>query len=334
MSMFEEFKKVQTLADGFVWGIACSYAGIPCLFVAPPSGGKSTVIFSVEKYLKRHGDATQRISRLGLRGLSELAEFLGTTGKCTLINEEYASIGSTDYMTEKMGELIGALSYSGSYVDHGLKIELQVERLGFISGIQPLWIKTLMTHPVFATHVREKFLRYYFLPHTATEDVDDLEAEQLLNTLIREHEQRGHGKIPTEFMEGLAIQVGLTRAKIYALRLARALAPFFARSKRERALRYFGVRLGFEKAFVMRDISAKGFEVETNWRSYHALYWALRRGEITGAEYMFRLGVTSMRSVERCLSDALRLGWVASRLNTDRRVYLPNPHILSGDFNK
>jgi len=332
--LFKEFGKAQSMADGFEWSIACCKAGIPSLLIAPPSGGKSTIIFALEKYLRDHGEASLRVSRIGLRGLHVLAKFLDGNQRASLLNEDYATIGSSEYMVEKLGELVGALSYSGTYQDQGFGIDLQMVRLGFISGIQPLWVKTMMTHTVFSTHIREKFLRYYFLPHCVSEDIDDMEASQILNKNIKAVKNKHVLPIPKEFIEALSFQVGLTRAKIYAPRLAEQLSQFFRAVDLPRALKYFAIRLGFEKAFVHREIKTTGFEVETNWASYHVLYWALRRGRITGAEYMARLGVTSMRSVERCLSDAMRLGWITSTWNSQKKVYVPNYNILRGDFSK
>lgn len=332
--MFNEFGKARTLADGFMWSVACCKAGIPCLLVAPPSGGKTTVIFGTEHYLKDIGEPTLKVSRLGLRGLTVLTKFLEANSIASLLNEDYATIGSSDYMVEKLGELIGALSYSGTYSDYGLHINLTVTRLGFISGVQPLWIKTLMTHVVFSTHIREKFLRYYFLPYCASADVDDKEAIEILLKNLKEGKYEANFQIPSQFIEALSFQVGSTRAKIYAPRLAREIAKFFKPQDIPRALKFFATRIGFERSFVQREIGERGYNVETQWSPYHALYWTLRQGKITKEQYMERLGVTSLRSVERCVQKAIGLGWITSIWNSGKKVFIPNYNILKGDFSR
>ncbi len=330
--LFKEFGKAKTLADAYLWSIACAKAGIPCLLIAPPSGGKSTVIFAVEKWLKEHGEPTLRVSRLGLRGLRNLADLLKKNKMATLLNEDYANIGSSDYMVEKMGELVGALSYSGSYQDYGLKIDLNVDRLGFISGVQPRWIKTMMTHTVFSTFIREKFLRYYFLPFTPTKDLDDLEAQQILNENTKQFNASLAFQIPKEFMRALAFQVGQTRAQIYAPKIARELVKLIGNVAIGKAFKFYAVRLGFEQLFVNRELTDTGFSVETEWQGYHALYWALRYGRIKREDYLVRLGVSSMRSVDMCLDKAIGNGWVTSFLDSRHRIYVPNYNILRGTF--
>ncbi len=329
---FEGFGEAKTLADAYLWSIACSKAGIPCLLVAPPSGGKSTVIFATEQWLKEHEEFTLRVSRLGLRGLRNLAGLLAKNKVATLLNEDYANIGSSDYMVEKLGELISALSYSGTYQDYGLRIDLNMVRLGFISGVQPLWIQNIMSHTVFSTCIREKFLRYYFLPFAPTKDLDDLEAQQILNENTKQFDVNPNFQIPTEFIRALAFQVGQTRAQMYAPRIARELVKLVGDEAIDEALKFYAVRLGFENLFVNRELTDTGFSVTTEWQAYHALYWALRCGRLKRGDYLARLGVSSMRSVDRCLERAIGKGWVTSFWNGGNRVYIPNYNILKGVF--
>ncbi len=330
--LFEEFGEAKTLADAYIFSIACAKAGIPCLLVAPPSGGKSTVIFATEQWLKEDGELTLRVSRLGLRGLRNLASLLAKNKVATLLNEDYANIGSSDYMVEKMGEIVASLSYSGTYQDYGLRIDLNMVRLGFISGVQPLWIQTMMTHTVFSTCMREKFLRYYFLPFTPTKDLDDLEAQQILNENTKQFDVSPDFQIPKEFIQALALQVGQTRAQMYAPSIARELVKLIGDRAITKALRFYAVRLGFEHLFVNRELTDKGFSVETEWQGYTALYWALRYGRIKRGDYLARLGVSNIRSVDRCLERAIGNGWVASFWDGGNRIYVPNYNILRGAF--
>lgn len=319
--LFDSFGKVKTLADTYLFSVACARAGVPLLLIAPPSGGKSTVIFAAEKYLRDTGTSVERVSRIGLRSLKELCDFLKSSYAATLVNEDYATLGSADYMVEKMGELIGALSYSGSYQDHGLKIDLKMAKLGFISGVQPLWIRTIMTHRVFSTHLREKFMRFYVLPCAPSEDVDDVEAISLLVQKTVSYHEDLRTLIPVEFLRALAFQVGTTRAQRFAPSIAREVAKLIPRKHVVEALRYFATRLEFERDFVQREVSDSGFDVETRWLAYHALYWVLRKGKVQREEFMNLLGVTSVRSVDRALEKALQTGWVTSNWNDNHKIF-------------
>jgi len=324
---WHKYGEARTLADSFEFSVACAKAGVPVLLVAPPSGGKTTVIFATEKFLGEHGEACQRVSRLGLRGLKALGDWLSASKVATLLNEDYATLGSATYMVEKMGELIGALSYSGTYQDQGLGLDLRMVRLGFISGIQPLWIKTMMTHPVFATHVREKFIRYYVLPYTPTRSVDMLTARDDLVKGADYGDMDIKARVPLEFVKALSVQVGSERAQEYAPRICRELSRLMPRAKVYKALRFYAVRLGFERDFVERELAQDGFKVETRWQGYHALYWVLRKGKVSRLEFMDLLGVTSMRSVERAVENALRYGWVTSMWNSGELTYVASEPI-------
>jgi len=227
-------------------------------------------------------------------------------------------------MVEKMGEIIGALAYSGSYQDEGMAIDLRVGRLGFLSGVQPLWIKTMMTHPVFATHLREKFLRYYDLPYVPSKPIPQLEAIHLLVSSQNEHEENSSIRIPPDFIKALSFQVGTTRAMEYAPRIERELSRLIPYNRVYPALKFYGERLMFEMDFVSREIAPHGFEVETKWMAYHGLYWCLRLGKVKREEFLDLLGVTSVRSVDRILDEGLRSGWVTSSWNDQHRIYEPS----------
>jgi len=324
---WSKYGDVKTLAPTFEFSVASALAGVPLLVVAPPSGGKTTVIFACERFLQEHGENIRRVSRIGLRGLKALADWLRISGQATLLNEDYALLGSSSHMLEKMGEIVGSLSYSGSYQDDGLKVDVRMVRLGFVSGVQPLWIKTMMTHPVFATHVREKFIRFYELPYTPCKSVLMLEAIEQLNKVATVHDPNIRIKIPSEFVRALSIQVGSERAVEYAPRLCRELSRLIPYDKVHNALKFYAERLVFERDFVERELGSDSYEVATKWQGYHTLYWTLRKGRVTREQLMDYLGVTSMRSVERSVENALRYGWVTSEWNSNQKMFIPSESI-------
>jgi len=321
---FRTFKEARSLAPPFVFSVGCARAGIPLLLLAPPSGGKSTVIIAVEEWLKAHGESTLKVSRLGLKGLRQLTDWLKVSKQATLLNEDYALIGSSGYMVEKMGELVGALSYSKTYQDFGLKINITVERLGFISGVQPYWIFDMVTNPVFATHLREKFLRYYMLPFSITPPISDKKAIDLLTTSLRDKKEVVSYKIPSSFMKALNIQVGQTRAEIYGERLARELSHLIPEEELETSMSFYAQRLAFESYAMERDLGERSYEVMSRWHEYTVLYWLLRRGALSREELANCLGVTSLRSVDYATTKAIRQGWVTSIWNRGTKYYLPS----------
>jgi len=330
-SLFEKYGRAETLAPSFIWGLACCKAGIPTFLVAPPSGGKSTVIFALQKWLTLNHEPVKLVSRLNLRGMKQLNGWFKKKRYATILNEDYALIGSSDYIVEKMGEIIGSLSYSGVFVDDGLGVNIKVDRLGFVSGIQPLWIENLVKHPVYATFIREKFLRYYLLPYKPSEDIDDLEAQNILVQNTKTVKTTYDFEIPSIFISGLAFQVGLTRAKMYAPRIAREICRFVGKEKIEDVLKFYSYRLRFEQLFLTRELGDKGFDVSVNWEAYHVLYWALRVDNITRIDLMTRLGVSSLRSVERATNKAIALGWISYVWNGGEKHFIPNRKLIGGE---
>jgi len=326
---FGKFRGARTLAPPFIFSVACARAGVPVLLVSPPAGGKSTVIFAVERWLRYHKENTDRISRLGLRGLKVLAKWLNMVKSATLLNEDYSSIGYSDYMTEKLGELIGALTYSKTYTDYGLDVNIDVIRLGFVSGVQPQWVRKMMTHPVFSTHLREKFVRYYCLPYMPTKDILDTEAIEGLVANLEEKPFNPNVRRPKEFDGALAFQLGQTRGRMFADKIATALSGLVHEKYLWRLLRFYAQRLKFEYDFVYRTLGLDGYKSQTKWHEYIALYWTLRSGVMTRQDYMMRFGVSSMRSVERVLSKALESGWITSKWSetgdTGIKLFYVNP---------
>jgi len=329
--MLGEFKKTKNLATDFIFALTSIKAGIPTLLIAPPSGGKTTIIYALEKYLREKNENVMLISRLGLRGLKKLAKILNYTNEFTLLNEDYALVGSSDYMAEKLAEIVGALSYSKTYYDYGLDITISLNRLGFVSGVQPYWLKKMMTTPAYITHIREKFIRYYLLPYQPSKDIEMLEAIEDLLEGIRTIENKNKPidgyRIPIEFIEALANQVGLVRAKEYTERLAYALSTIVGSHNVRRALRFYSKRIGFEEKVIKRDLTEKGYVVDVLWREYTALYWALRRGHLSREDMRRALGVSSIRSADRVIEEGIYTGWITTIWNEGRKYVIPNPKL-------
>jgi hypothetical protein len=322
-----QFKEAFTLAPEYLFGLACCRAGVPVMMVAPPSGGKTTIIYAIEKRLKEKGEAVQTVSRLNLRGLKELADWLKGSREATLLNEDYALLGSSDYMIQKMAELVGALSYSKRYQDFGLKVNIMMDKLGFVSGIQPQWVEGLMTHQAFATHIREKFLRYYVLPFEPCEAIPMPIAINLLVENTRETGANLNAEVPPELRGALSLQVGSDRANEFISPIVWELSRLIPPIELPNALRFYSERISWEQNFLQRELTKNGFSVETKWIAYHVLFWCLREGEVDRMRLMERLGVTSLRSVDRATDYALQSGWVTSRWNSDIKLYEASPQI-------
>jgi len=329
--MLSEFGRLRNLATDFLFGLGCVKAGIPALLIAPPSGGKTTLIYTIHRYLEDNDKNVMLISRLGLRGLKKLARVLNYVDEFNLLNEDYALIGSSDYMAEKIAEIVGALSYSGTYYDYGLEIRIALQKLGFLSGVQPYWLRRLMTKPAYITHIREKFIRYYMLPYTPSRDVEMKKA--IIELLMKYNRAKknimsGDGyTIPREFIRALASQVGMVRAKEYAERLGYALSEVLGSQNVHRAMKFYAQRIGFEDNVIRRDLTEEGYKVQVMWREYTALYWALRKGRLTREEMRKALGVTSIRSADRLIEEGIYTGWITTQWVNGIKYVIPNPEL-------
>lgn len=319
--MFSKFGRAKTLAPPFVFSVACARAGIPLLLVAPTSGGKTAIIFSAERWLGEHKEPTKRVSRIGLRGLRSLSEWLKATKYGTLLNEDYSLIGSSDWMVDMMAEIIASLSESKTFQDDGLKVDIRVDKMGFISGVQPQWLREMYEKQAFSTHIREKFIRYYVLPYAPTKEVDRREAIEILSANLNEVEKSKQVKLNSEFLEALTYQVGTTRAIYYASMIVDELSKLMNPRLVSRAQTFFSRRLGFEQSMIERDITDTGFSVNTLWHEYTMLYWCLRKGDMTRVDMMKALGVSSLRSVDRATEKTIAKGWISSRWNNGEKHY-------------
>jgi hypothetical protein len=325
--MWREFREARGLAPTFQFSLACARAGLPLFVIAPPSGGKSTIVFALEKYLTNKGEEVRRISRLGLRDLQELANWLNLTKSAVLINEDYANIGSSEYMLEKMAELIGSLSYSKTYQAYGMKVDVRMYKLGFVSGCQAEWLRNMMESQAFITFIREKFIRFYELPYTQTKTLPMLDAIEKLVNCQNEYEKKEVDRIPNEFLSALSFQLGKVRAEEYAFQIAEELTRLIKRDKLFDALRFYAKRLAFENEIIQREIGDAGYEVNVRWKGYKALYWVLRMGAVRREDFMDLLGVSSIRSVDRCIEEARASGWITSYWNTGNLIFIPTDRI-------
>jgi len=323
--MMELFKDAETLAPAYLFSLACCDAGIPLMLIAPPAGGKTTIIFAIESFYRDKGEPVRLVSRIGLRGLRKLADWLNYHRNVVLLNEDYSLIGSSNYMVEKMAEIVSALSYSKVYIDEGLGVTVRVSRLGFITGVQPMWIRNIVENPVFATHIREKFVRYYVLPHKASRDISMSKAIALLvngtKNLMERCKETYDVRFPKEFLEGLAVQVGFTRAREFADLLSVVLPRFIPREYINRFLKYTAVRLRFEESFISREVTETGFKVKTFWKGYTGLYWIIRDNKSSHESLRIRLGASSYRSVDKVLEETFKLGWVTSKVENGRKFF-------------
>jgi len=326
---FGKYGRARTLAPAYLFGLASCLAGVPTFIVGPPASGKSTIILAVKRKLDEIGVPNAIVSRLGLRGLKRLCVKMKKARRFALLNEEYSLIGSSDYMVEKMGELIGTLSYQGYFYDPGLDVEVDVDALGFLSGVQPLWIMKMITNPVFTTFIREKFIRYYLLPYEPSPPISQLEAINILTERCEVRDLSPGFRIPDEFIIALTIQLGPTRAREYAPRIAKALSLLMPQKYIYRALKFYAVRIAFEDDIITKVLTEHGFRGSVRWREYTVLYWVLRLGKATPKDIGECLGLKSTSSIYELLNAGIQAGWITSQPESNspgsRIVYLPNP---------
>jgi len=325
---FGKFGRAKTLAPPYIFGLASCIAGVPTFIVGPPASGKSTVIFAIKRKLDEIGVPNAVISRLGLKGLKKLCVIMHKAKNFALLNEEYSLIGSSDYMVEKMGELVGTLSYQGYFFDPGLGIEISVQRLGFVSGVQPLWLINLVSNPVFTTFLKEKFIRYYMLPYEPSEPISQMEAINILVERLEVRDRSPGYKIPNEFIEALTVQLGPTRAREYAHRIAKALSILMPQKYIYRAMKFYAERIAFEDEIMTKVLTEKGFRADVRWREYTVLYWALRFGKLNPENLKQVLGLRSSKSVYSLINAGIQAGWLAGYPNNGKVIYVPNPTLV------
>jgi len=305
--MWGRFRKAMTLAPAYLWGLCCSKAGIPTFIVGPPASGKSTVIEAVGRYLEGEGEAVYRVSRMAIRDLKHFSKEWTGAKEVVVLNDDFSLIGSSDYVTERMAEIIASLGYGGQYVYKGMEVEISVSRFGFLSGVQPYWVRHIHTHRAFSTHIREKCLRYYLLPFREARPIRFREAVKLLVSNTREYKFRDV-KVPESFMEALSLQVGPTRAEEYVERLSPWVSLYCGKYARK-VMEFWAKRIAFEDYIIERTVEKEGFEVKSYWQAYTVLYWVLRLGETTINGLCPYLGL-KYHETRKLVMEALKKGWV------------------------
>jgi hypothetical protein len=323
--MISRFSEASTLADGFIVSVACTLAGLPLFLIAPPSGGKTVCIRATEKWMDSHNMKYRQVSRIAIKGLKDLSLWINRNQNVTLTNDDFSLIGSSDYMTEKMAEIVASLSYDHRYVDYGNDIVVSCSSLAFISGLQPLWLQYVMRYRVWDTHLREKFIRFYMMPHKQSRDLDDVTAINSLSSAITVSDGY-EARMNRDLLESLISQLGYTRGYIYYQKLHEALTRIVERDYFHTVCRFLANRISIEDMIVVREISDKGYEISVGWRAYTMLYWCMRIGTPSKSDLCIRLGVTP-RSVERLAEDAMSRGWIAASRNSTTVRYVVNPSI-------
>jgi hypothetical protein len=127
----------------------------------------------------------------------------------------------------------------------------------------------------------------------------------------------------------LALQVGRTRGKEFANRLVEELKALVPLWKIPKLLRFFSTRIGLENIIVERELGEYTYNVDVYWKAYTVLYWCLRKGGVEKEDFKEYLGVSSIRSVERALDEALTKGFVVMTPTRNLRV-LPNYNVFKG----
>ena len=323
--MISKFSEASPLADGFIMGVASCLSGIPVFLVAPPSGGKTVCIRSLEKWMDEHGMKYRQVSRIGLKGLKELSLWINKNQNVTLTNDDFSLIGSSDYMVEKMAEIVASLSYDHRYMDYGNDIIVSCSSLAFISGLQPLWLQYVMRYRVWDTHLREKFIRFYMIPYKDSRDIDDVTAVNNLSKAL-DLTDGYDARVDRDLLEALVSQLGYTRGLIYYQKLHESLTRIIDRDYFHDVSKFLASRIRIESMIVTREVTDRGYEINVGWRAYTMLYWCMRIGKPSKTDLCIRLGITP-RSVERLAEDAVSRGWIATTRNSTTVRYIVNPII-------
>jgi len=269
---------------------ACIDSGNALFLVAPPSGGKTTLI----KYLegayseKRFIQLLERISPLRMLVIQDSMN----DQHCLMMSEDFSTLGDDESAVFKMAIMVSKLSYDKRYIDtlfvdkkHPEGLRLFVKSCAFVCGMQPLWLQIYSNKEVFETMIMEKILRYYRLPimpiHETT--ITSKVVASLNETIQYDSEgYKPSRKQVKRFQQDLKIQCG-ARATEYAYPILSALSHYVPKATFNQWIKQIGARFRFEKDFLMRyyvptEIMAIA---EALYKAYTVLFFTMQYNSCT-----------------------------------------------------
>lgn len=306
-------------------------SSVPFFIIAPPSGGKTTIIKILEKV---YGDTRfvytlERISPMRFLKL----QYHMRNNDNLLLSEDFSTLGDDESAVFKMATMIAKLSYDKKYVDPFFRTKespeglvLIVKSLAFVCGMQPLWLQIYGAKEVFETLIMEKILRYYRLPIAPIKEVAPM--KQVINGIVKsikkskKYKYKPEKKLVNRFAEGLKIQCG-ARGIEYAKQFVPALAKYVPKKLLSEWLYQTVQRFNFEKKFLLRwyEPLKIGIKHEAEYRQYTVLFFAMQYNTCTYEKLkdFVKIRAKTKSATFRYMRYLLRLALEAGYINVLRK---------------
>lgn len=279
--------------------VAMIDAGLAGFIIAPPSGGKSTLMIALEIIYKDPKAnyfvfTMERVSPMRFLRLQEAMK----DRKNLLMSDDFSTFADSEDSIYKMANIMTQLSYKHQYNDpfyatkdneEGLKIVVQ--QLSFICGMQPQWLQAYAGTETFETLIMEKLLRYYRLPIDSLQggvDAIDPNPEVLARTLaeavqaIKPQSYKIAEETISNFAKDIRVQCG-ARAIQYSRKLLPTLAKYIPEDIFIEWLKQTANRFSFEENLLLRGFEPfqKKMQHEALFREYLVLFFALQFSPLT-----------------------------------------------------
>lgn len=278
--MFGRYGFAKALTLPFIFSLSVAKSGKPLFLIAPTGTGKTVIVKAVETYLEESGYAVVFVDKINLTNLQALNQWINENPFCVLVNDDFSHIGTSDYNTEKTGSLIGGLSYDKRFKDKAMKIDIaKIEKLGFITGIQPEWIKGVVQSGTWTTFYRQRFIRYFMLPayhYGKQRKPIDMITRLVKSVKVYDVPKRIHHNL--NLRNALRLQLGGGRGQECYDDIRRNIYKYVGQYAYQRCCDLLAERLSFENAFMRRDYSLikREYIVQTNGIEFSILNIALR----------------------------------------------------------
>jgi hypothetical protein len=338
--LFGRFGFAKSLALPFIFSLSVGVSGKPNFLIAPSGTGKTVVVKAVEKYLEEINYPVAFVDKINLTNLQALNDWLNENPSCVLVNDDFSHIGTSEYNTEKTGSLIGGLSYDKRFKDKAMKIDIEyIERLGFITAIQPYWIKDVVLSGTWITFFRQRFIRYYML--SAYHYGRQRKPSTMINRLIKGMKFYDVPKAihhNANLKNALRSQLGGGRGQECYDDIRRNIYKFVGQHAYQRTCDLIAERLVFENAFMRRDYNLleRKFIVQTRDIEFTILNIALRYNPLSYKDLARELHLIldeeqANRTLSKLINSVENLKWITRQSQRNKKFsgshLIVNPEI-------